>query len=481
LAENANGAAPPNLSLHQTVRFALTSFPLAAIAIAVAIYLPQHFARDFGLELTAIGAAFALVRLIDVPLDPLLGLAMDRTRTPLGRYRIWMLVGAPVTAVAVYMLFMAPQGIDTGYVMLWLLVMYLGTSMLGLSHAAWGASLAATYNDRARLFGVMGAMGVAGMTLVLTMPVLSRRLGMGEPSAGVQWMGWFIVLAIPIAVLISAATTRERVVATQARHERFKFKEYVALVFHPSMGRIVLADFFLALGPTWEGTLYMFYFTDGRGFTAAAASATLMFSLGAGLLGAPLIGRLATVIGKHRALIATTGAYVLSMLSLTLVPNSAGYLATAPIIFCGFLYPGFTVLLRAMTADVSDEVRLAQGKERAALLYALTSLTSKIASAMAIWMTFSTLAQIGYAPAQGGSNTPEALQGLTVAYLLGPVALVALGAVCMFGYKLGPARAAEIRRLLERRDAQAAEVSSAEVSPIEEAARPTAPREQSTT
>src|SRR5690606_37880633 len=88
------------LALGIVLAFAATSLPLSAVTIAIGVYLPQYFARNLGVELGVVGAAFALIRLIDIPLDPLLGLAMDRTKTRWGRYRIWTVAGAPVLMAA---------------------------------------------------------------------------------------------------------------------------------------------------------------------------------------------------------------------------------------------------------------------------------------------------------------------------------------------------------------------------------------------
>lgn len=444
------------LSGHRTWLFAATSFPLQAIVIAVAVYLPQHFAKGLGLELAMIGAAFALVRLIDIPLDPLLGVAMDRTRSRFGRYRLWMLLGAPVLMAAVYKLFMAPQGIGTTYIMVWLLVMYLGTSMLTLAHSAWAASLAPTYNARSRIFGVMGAAGVAGMTLLLATPVIAPWLGVTDDASIVRGMGWFILVAIPIAVLMTIARSPESPARPPPEPGQGQaLRDHVALLTHPSMGRIVLATFLFSLGTAWEGTLFMFYFTDVRSFTAGEASTLLMAALGAGFVGAPALGHLATRISKHGALKVASALYAACLASLMFIPNNAVLLTCVPFITTGFLYAGFHVLLRAMTADVADEILLEQGQERAGALYALITLAPKIAAAIAVWATFAVLSSVGYQPAAGSANEAHALEGVRAAYVLGPIIFVAAGGLCMVGYRLTQERTAEIRDLLKTRAREA--------------------------
>jgi len=106
-----------------------------------------------------------------------------------------------------------------------------------------------------------------------------------------------------------------------------------------------------------------------------------------------------------------------------------------------------------MTADVADEVRLEQGKERSGLLYAITVMTTKIAGAFSIGLTFFVLSKVGYDAKDGAQNTAGAIHNLELAYLIGPVVFVMLGGACMIGYKLGAERHGEIRRQLDERDA----------------------------
>lgn len=359
-----------------------------------------------------------------------------------------MLLGAPVLMVSIYMLSMAPRGIGAAYIVVWLLAMYLGTSMLTLAHSAWAASLAPTYDARSRIFGVMGAAGVGGMTLLLAMPVIAPRLGLSEDGLGVHGMGWFIIAAIPLAVFLTVVRRPERL-EPQAPSQGFAARHYAALLLHPSMGRIVLATFLFTLGTTWEGTLFMFYFTDVPGFTTAEASTVLMVALAAGLLGAPALAHLSTKISKHGALMSASALYAVCLASLAFIPNDAALLACIPFVTTGFLYAGFRVLLRAMTADVADEIRLDQNQDRGGLLYALITLAPKISAAIAVWATFSLLAHVGYQPSAGTANTAGALKGVWAGYVLGPITFVALGGLCTIGYPLTRERTAEIHRRLE--------------------------------
>jgi Na+/melibiose symporter-like transporter len=434
--------------------FSLANLPIAAMTIAIFVYLPPYFAGHLGVGMALVGGVWMGVRLIDIPVDVLLALAMGRTRTPIGRYRPWMLASAPVLMVAFHQLFMAPHGFGAPYLITWLLVMYLGNSILYLAMSSWGAKLATLYHDRSRLFGLIAAVGVPGAVSVLLIPILGHGLGRTD-AQGVQAMGWFLIVLTPLAAGVVAASTPERVLP-EAPARRFPLADYVAVFLRPDLLRLFFAQMALTLGPGWMSALYIFFFTASRGFTVAQASILLAIYIVAGLPGALATAALARRFGKHRTLMATTTAFSIGLPTILLTPR-ADLLVTVPLmVWAGATASGFTLMIQAMLADVGDEVRLDQGKDRISLLYAVNALASKIAAAFSIGLTFPLLQRLGYDPADGAVNTPAAIHNLTVAFIAGPVVFVMLGGACVFGWRLDARRQGEIRDALSARDAEVA-------------------------
>lgn len=466
-------AARPSqrLPLALALAFSATSLPLQALAIAVAVHLPAYFAANIGVPLAVVAAAFGTVRLIDVPIEVVLGLSMDRTRTRWGRYRVWTLAGAPLMMLGLYMLLTAGSGVGTSYLITWLLVMYLGVSILMLSHHAWAATLAKSYEDRARLFGVMMAVGVMGALTVLLIPIIMEQMGYSE-AQGVRAMVWYLILLAPVAAAIVVWRTPETI-TPETPGQRFRARDYLELITDHSMSRILLVDLMVSMGPGWMAALYIFFSRDYMQFTVGEANILLAVYILAGIVGAPSLAWLATKISKHRTVMLTAAGYSLLLLTLPFLPKGMAVVAAPTLFFTGFLAAGFNVLTRAMTADVADEMRLKQGKERSGLLYALTTLTSKIAGGVAIFLTFRILAEVGYDPQIGRENSAEAIQALMLCFLVGPVVFVMLGAACLIGYRLTAERAAEVRRQLEERDALFDPAAGLESLTGEEAVRPT--------
>jgi glycoside/pentoside/hexuronide:cation symporter, GPH family len=425
----------------------MPGLPIGALAVALSVYLPRYYASHIGLSLAAVGAAFGAVRLIDMCFDPVIGVLMDHTKTRLGRYRVWLLVSAPLLAVPVYMLFLAPTGVPLTYLIGWLFVYYLGTSFVALSHASWASVVASAYHDRSRVFGTIQVVSTVAATAVLIFTLVNK-----DPVAAVRDMGWFIVIVTPLGILSASIFTPEKIVAEHSV-EKVTLRDYWEMISWPEMRRIIAAAFCLTLGPGWMSAMYLFYFHDSRGFSFQVSSALLGLYILAGVFGAAGLSWLATTLGKHRTLIVCSTVYSVGLMVLNFMPKGAWIPAAIIMFALGFFAAGFVLLGRAMCADAGDAIRLAKGKHRQGLLYAMMTSVEKIASALSITLTFVILSFVGYNPKEGAHNTPAAIHNLELVYLLGPIFFVMLGGACYLGYKLDSKRHAEIRAALDEREA----------------------------
>ncbi len=451
---NAKSQKPAgHLSPLNVLAFAAASIPIQALVLAIAVHLPRYFATHVGLSLAVVGTAFAMVRLIDIPIDVGLGMAMDRTRTRFGRYRVWMAAGIPLMMFGLWLMLQADGSTTQLGLSAILLFAYLGYSMVYLSHLAWGGVLGPTYEERNRVFGAVIGLGVVGAVAVLIIPIVMQQMGASD-SEGVRAMVWFIIAALPVTGLLVLATTREPI--TVETGKKFALRDYLTLLKHGNVLRLLGADFAATAAPGWMAALYLFYFKDSRGFDTAAANILLMVYVAAGFAGAPAVAWLGNRIGKHRALMVTTVLYSVGLIIVPFLP-AGNFLAFLPGMFMvGAMAAGFLVMIRALTGDIADELRLKNGREWMGLMYAMTIGTTKIASGLSA-LTFVLLAALGYQAQEGAVNTPEAVRTLELVYIVGPIVLSMVAGLCFVGYKLTPERHAEIRRELEARDAAYAE------------------------
>jgi glycoside/pentoside/hexuronide:cation symporter, GPH family len=440
---------PPGRST--LIAFSAPTLPLAALGLPLVVYLPEYYANHLGLNLAMVGFAFMAVRFSDIFLDPLFGEFMDRTRTRLGRFRPWMLLNTPVLALSTYMLFMAEKGVGPLYLWFWLAVTYITYSAVILAHTSWASVLSSDYDQRSRIYGYWQAGNVIGMILVLALPPILTAVAHMDYAGGLQAMGWFIVLLLPLTILWASRAVSEPVNLAPVAHRPASMKAYFDLFKNDSVRRIMIADLTLGLAPGITGALFFFFFEQVKDLNKTQAGLMLLVYFIAALVGAPLWSRLSLAIGKHRALVVASIVYAITQTALVFWPATSLPVMAVGLFLAGLPYAAAAVLLRSMLADVGDEELLSTGIDRTGLLYAVLAGTNKIGYALAVGVTYFGLDALGF-KAGSADNGAETLFGLQLLYGLVPGGLAVIAAWAIHGYSLDATRHSSIREALRQRD-----------------------------
>jgi len=448
-ATPVNRPVAGRISAWRLAAFAAPSIPVAAMLMPVTVYLPNYYARDLGLSWAAIAFAFSAVRLFDLWLDPTLGFLIDKTRSRFGRFRPWLVAGLPMAVLAVWMLFMAEAGVTGGQILFWLVVGFVGQSMASMAHIAWAARIAPDYRERSRVYAWLQAFNVVGILLALGMPPLAAGLFGLDHVAGVQAIGWLVMLSLPVTVAIALLVVREP--PPQANHHPPHWRQYLSLLKRGSVLRIIATDIVLGTGPVLAGTLFFDYFFALRGYERADAGKLLLLYFVGGLAAAPFWSWLSHRMSKHKALAVAAVAYAVAQASVVIAPHGIWW-SVVTMTLAGIPFTAGSILLRAMMADVADQERLESGVDRSGLLFGLLSGTVKIGSASAVALAGVMLTWAGFHSDLGPDNTSGALTALEMTFALIPAALGLVAALIISGHKLDAATHAEIRRRLDERD-----------------------------
>ena len=442
------GARAGRLPFPRLFAFSAGSIPAYLLLGVMGVYLPKFYASHLGISLLVLGSTIALIRFADLGVDIVLGMLMDKTKTAIGRYRPWYLLGLPVLALAVYKTFNPPDDAGISYLVTWYMLLYVAYSLLVLGHNAWAGTISGQYDERSRIFGWMMGLGFAGsVTINLLAKVTNGEINPAK-AASIPIIGWIIVGAAVITVPLAAMLAPERAPPV-AKKEKLTLKDYAQVVANPSMLRLILADLFLTLGPGTTAPMYIFFFHEAKKFSLIDVPTLLVFYVAAGVFGAPLWGRLATRIGKHRTVQIACVAYAITQGTLMALPAGAFWLTAAGMAAVGFCGSAFILLVRAMVADVADQLRLETGQERSGVLFALVTMTQKFGTSITISIVYPILGAVGFNPKDGAVNTPHAIWGLEMCYLFAPIVLVLIGGLMFFGYSLTREKQSEIRAQLD--------------------------------
>lgn len=446
-AAPSDASAPARRSNATLAAFAASCLPYAALGLPVYVTLPEFYASQIGVPLAVVGLVFMLVRIGDIVLDPLFGAIIDRTRTRFGRYRVWMLASAPVLMISVAMLFFVERGAGPAHLIVWLVIMYLGYSASLLSQMSWASVLSSDYDQRSRIYGWWQAANIVGVLAVLLIPPVVQALGQDYLSA-VRLQGAFIVVLLPLALFITVRFTPEPRPASDTA-PRESLTAWLSLLRSRALQRLLTSDLMLGAARGTVAALFFYFFEHAKGFERAETSILLLVYFVAGLVGAPVWAWAAMKWGKHQTLAVASVYFALTLLIASLLtPQGALVIAAVAIFATGLAFGAADLLLRAMMADVSDEVLLDTGTDRTGLLFSILTATSKLGYAISVG-TFIALQQIGFDASIGAVNTPDVIGWLTGIFVGVPMVLLLISALVLRGYPLDQARHARIRSDLD--------------------------------
>ena len=418
--------------------------PFAALGLPLVATLPEYYGTQLQLG-AMVGVVFAVVRAFDILVDPVLGHWMDRTRTKLGRFKLWMLICLPILFISTGFIFMAHKGVGPIYLGLWLFVLYIGFSIAALSQASWGTVLSTDYNERSRIFAWWQVGNIIGILAAAVIPVAIQGMGHSY-NLGVQIMGGFIMLTLPISIAIALWIVPEKVSNTNT-HD-LKLSHYFDMWKRQNVRCILWADLFMGLAPGVMAALFFYFFEQTKGLTRLECSIAMLLYFVAGIIGAPIWTIASRRMTKHKALIISSLIFAVLYATMYFAPKGNFIVCAAMTFANGIPYAASLLLTRALMADIGDEVMLETGHDHKGTLMAILSATTKVGYAISA-LTITVLGWLHFNVKQPSASPSDALMWVEIFFIGLPVIFLILGALSMMRYSLTPARHAEIMAQLK--------------------------------
>jgi Na+/melibiose symporter-like transporter len=426
----------------------LPSFAVAALGMPIVVHLPKLYAsKDVGLDFVTVGAIFAIMRVLDVVIDPLMGYISDRWRTPIGRRRPVIALGAPLLCLGIWMAFNPHGQVGVGYVCFWLFVMYLGWSAVVVPHLSWGAEISSDYHERSRIYGWYQTLTVMGMMGVLMMPAILEQKGYPLDTQ-VMAMAIFALATLVPSLILCLIFVPEPTVKLSTQAPLLPTLRF--LLRNRAMRRVMAVDFMESLNQGARGSMFLYFASLAIALPKFGGTLLLCYFL-SGIVFMPFWIALSKRIGKHRALMVSFAYGIVAGASFFLIPPGNAHVAFVFVPLAGVSYGAPAFLLRAMMADVADADTVETGAERAGIMYSFLSLTSKFGIGCSVALAFGTLAWLGFDPKI--HNTAAAIEHLRVFFILLPLVLAAAGLAIMRGYPLDETEQKRLRADIERRRA----------------------------
>jgi maltose/moltooligosaccharide transporter len=402
-------------------------FGVSVIWMVYNTFVPLFLANEFNLDPRWIGFFMTLDNIAALLIQPPVGAWSDRLRTPIGRRMPFILIGAPVGAVAFGLIPLAGA----------LPLFVACTTTLLLSMAFWRTPVVALMPDitpsrfRSQANGIINFMGGVG-AIIATLG--GSRLYAINPAYPF-WLGSVLVIIAALLVFIFIKEPKEYDTAAGPRPNLMNALREVVRAKEKSALRILLAIFFWFVAYNAIEAFFTLYAQnhlglpgqDGARLLGQLSLIFVLFALPAGYIGGRIGRRVTIMMGLTVMSACMLAMYLLPAETLLIPLSSLPVLGVVPVIgtilmVAGASWAMINVNSLPMVVDMTENAR--------------------IGTFTGLYYLFSTLAAIagpninGWIIALMGNDYSQVM-------VVGPVFMV-LALFMMFGVRQGEAKTAEV-------------------------------------
>ena len=334
-------------------------------------FVPVFLSEKFNIAAGIIGFFMTLDNIAALFIQPPVGAWSDRLRTPLGRRIPFILIGAPISAIAFGLIPLAAA----------LPLFVACTSTLLLSAAIWRTPVVALMPDitpspfRSQANGIINFMGGVGTIVALQTGGMLYKLSPNFPF----WMGSVLVILAALVVFIfikeprEYEETEEQPGMIESLKEVFNEEEKSGLrilfaIFFWSVGFSAVDTFFTLYAKNYLGIdvgdgatllsivpLFFIIFAIPTGFIAGKIGRRVSISIGLVTFGAMM---LLLYITPAKTLL--TGIAPLPLVGIPLVAGGTRMLTVAGVIliFCGIGWAFIIINALPMMVDLTSAARI---------------------------------------------------------------------------------------------------------------------------
>nr|WP_248456377.1 glycoside-pentoside-hexuronide (GPH):cation symporter [Sphingopyxis sp. MSC1_008] len=404
------------------------------------LYLLYFYTDVLKLPPAVAGGIYMIALIWDAILDPIVGLTADRTRSRFGRYRPYLLFGAPVLAIAFILLFVVPGASSPQAVLLAGATHFLFRTLYAIVSVPYAALTARITRDaavRADITGIrMVSATLAGVLVAtLTLP-LAQMFGGGRN-------GWTAVASLYAAVativlLCTAQGVRpfDRPTDGEAASPPINEKLRATAANWPLflvLGAVAVSSF---SGTVFQkNLLYYFKYVVGD---ASLGGGALGFCAIVSAVFVPVFALVARRWGKRRAWLI---GIVPSLAGLILWRLADGQGTGALFVALGIMSMGsaaYYVCFWAMLPDTVEYAEWKTGIRSESFAFGLAMLGQKAALGLGAGLLGILLAHIGYVA--DAVQSPETLADLKAMMFWFPFAGAIVTAMLIGFYPITPKR-----------------------------------------
>ncbi|QGG40434.1 MFS transporter [Aeromicrobium yanjiei] len=425
--------------------YALGSVATGTFGTVPGLLLLPYLTDSLGIAAVVAGFIVFVPKAWDVLLNPVVGRLSDRSTSPGGRRRPFLLRGGLALAVCFALLFAGPTGptfLAGAWVVFWFLACATAYAFFQVPYVAMPAEMTLDYAERTRL--MTWRVIVLALAILLsgaTAPMVVNAFGGEETATGYRFMGVYVAAILTVGVVGAWRGTRD---APEHRVETAggSLRDQLRLVGASHDFRALLTTFVLqavGVGAMLAGVAYV-----ADDLLDSSAAATILFAafVAPALLVTPLWERYADRRGKRSGYLISSAFLVVGAALLIVARQDLEAVVYAAAALVGIGYAGAQVFPMAMLPDVAAHDARTSGENRIGVFTGVWTAGETLGLAIGPGLFALILAIGGYVSSTDhtADQPDSALTAIAIGFSLVPAVLIAASVLFLRRYALDSTR-----------------------------------------
>jgi len=422
------------LTVRQKLGFGIFDLGGNMLFTLMSFWALKYLTDTVGIAAAWAGMAVMVGKAWDAVTDPLMGFISDRTLSPWGRRRVYLLFGAVPMFLTMAFFFTAPGYLPSSLHVAWavvaLMLLNTASTIINVPYSSLTPELTEDYHEQSSLNGYRFGCAVFGTIAgaAAVQPLVQAFTRPGDPlqdSRGFSAMGMILGGVMALVTLITFFGTKEKK-RTKADLPREGFFATYREVLENRPFVFLLCTYALHMMGISFLTTILTYYTENVLSRGDLTTLAMVLLLVTAMVFIPVSVLVSKKIGKKRTyqicfLIISTACAAIALLGDRLpVSFFLGIMVYAGI-GVGFSY----VAPFAMVPDAIEYQAVKTGRRTEGAYYGLWTFISKLGTALAIFLSGQILELGGYRA--GGAGVAQPPQVITaIRLIIGPLPIVIL-------------------------------------------------------